>query len=142
MKQHTKLITDLFTKAKRYEKPREIVYQWRSTSEALETLQHTNEEVGVQITLEFEHNAKRKEYRADLRKVHWKSNTDKSFTYNIFSPYQHDLYPSVRLGVMAVSRYSDKSLTEFANRVIAKLDEHCEGSPVVLNLVQIAHDLK
>jgi hypothetical protein len=112
--------TDLIAKAKRRTHDREVTFTWRS-SELTETLAHTGEPVGVQITLDIEHDAKRKAYTATFRKVHWAPCDNPNITVTHWAPFDRTYW---RASVMSqpVARFSAKSFTQFIDTALASLD--------------------
>jgi len=135
------LVENLLAKAKRHDKYRQLIYAWKSTAQDLETLEHTNEPVGVLMLLEIEHDSRRKEYRADLRKVHWQT-SGSGLMVTIYSPFVAQTYPCVCLSTSPTNRYSDKGLNAFAERVLRDLPYTCDANPYVLGLITEANNLR
>lgn len=111
--------TDLIAKAKSRTRDREVTFTWRST-ELTETLPHTGEAVGVQITLDIEHDAKRKAYTATFRKVHWAPNDNPNIVVTHWAPFD-PTYWRVSVATQPVARFGAKSFAEFTESVIASL---------------------
>lgn len=110
--------TELIAKAMRREGDREVILTWRSP-ELIEKLPHTGEAVGVQIDLDIDHDPKRKQYRAVIRKAHY--SPDPRFFVTHWSPFDRN-YWSVTVATQPVARFGAKSFAEFEQSVIASLD--------------------
>jgi hypothetical protein len=118
---------------------REITRVWKSEATDLETLEHTNEQVGVQVELEVRHDASNKQFIASLRKVHWKPSETAGITITFMSPFDRTNYPYATVMRVPVSRYSEKALKAFEQSVIAELPKLADQHQVIADLIGIAN---
>jgi hypothetical protein len=119
-------------KAKRREREREVKYIWQSPK--VDILQeHSGDLWGEQIELEFDHNAKRKQYEATIRRVLWQPCDN--FTITAFTVFDFANYPSVCFATKPVGRYGDKSFAEFEKQVLDELDDHLATTPILRDLL-------
>jgi hypothetical protein len=119
-------------KAKRRERDREITYIWQSPNLDI-TQDHSGDLWGEQIELEFDHNNKRKQYEATVRRVLWQPS--EHFTVTSFALFDRANYPSVCFATKSVGRYGDKSFTEFEAQVLATLDDYLATTPILRDLL-------
>lgn len=135
-------VSQMLAKATAKMRGREITRIWKSVQTDLETLEHTNEPVGVQVELEVSHDQRNKQFVATLRKIHWKpSDSNANIMITFMSPFDKVNYPFVTLMRLPVSRYSDKALKAFEQSVIAQLPTIADQSPTVAQLVGVANTL-
>ena len=104
-----------------HDRDREVTYRWRSPKV---DIAHDNGDDlwGEQIELAFRHDAKRKQYEATIRLVHWQPHA--TMTVTSFTVFDFATYPASKFATQAVGRYGDKSFAEFERVVIASLDEY------------------
>lgn len=119
-------------KAKRRERDREVTYIWQSPKVDI-TQDHSGDLWGEQIELEFDHNPKRKQYEATIRRVLWQPSA--GFTVTSFTLFDRVNYPSLVFATKAVGRYGDKSFAEFEAQVLATLDHHLATTPLLQDLL-------
>jgi hypothetical protein len=119
-------------------KDREVEWVWQSPTHDIEVLDHTGEPVGVRIEMSIEHDKKRKEFRATMRKVHWKYSDTPGISITFFSPFDHANYPSVTIARFPVARYSATALEFFEEMVTQSLVEACEKSTALAEMVDAA----
>jgi hypothetical protein len=119
-------------KAKRRERDREITYIWQSPNLDI-TQDHSGDLWGEQIELEFDHNAKRKQYEATIRRVLWQPSD--TFTITSFMMFDRENYPSVCFATKPVGRYGDKSFAEFEKQILDELDDHLASTPILRELL-------
>ena len=121
-----KTITEnnLMAQANRRERDRQVTYRWQSPKV---DITHDNGEDlwGEQIELEFSHNAKRKQYEAVVRLVHWQPHAN--MTVTSFTVFDFITYPASKFATQAAGRYGDKSFAEFQQVVLASLDGYEDG---------------
>lgn len=117
---------------------RETEWVWKSPTQDVEKLDHTGEAVGVQIELELRHDAKRKQFIAIMRKVHYKDASTTGFSVTFFSPFDSVNYPSIVIARHPVARYSKTQAHFFETIVLEELANYCEQSEEVAKLVQLA----
>lgn len=117
-------------------KEREVSYIWRTTSQEVETLEHTGEKVGVQVELEFRHDKRNKQLIASLYKAHYKDG-ERGFLTIFISPFDHKNYPAITLRRTPISRYTDKALAEFEKSVLAELNTLAETSEMVRHFAEL-----
>ncbi len=103
------------------DRDREVTYRWRSPKV---DIAHDNGDDlwGEQIELAFRHDAKRKQYEATIRLVHWQPHA--TMTVTSFTIFDFITYPASKFATQAVGRYGDKSFAEFERVVLASLDEY------------------
>jgi hypothetical protein len=97
------------------------------------TQDHSGDLWGEQIELEFDHNPKRKQYEAIVRRVLWQPS--ENFTVTSFTLFDRENYPSVCFATKSVGRYGDKSFTEFEAQVLATLDDYLATTPILRDLL-------
>jgi len=119
-------------KALRQERDREVTYIWRSPNIDI-TQDHSGDKWGEQIELEFDHNAKRKQYEATVRRVLWQPSD--TFTITSFALFDRANYPSVCFATKPVGRYGDKSFAEFEAQILDELDDHLASTPILRELL-------
>jgi hypothetical protein len=119
-------------KAKRRERERKVTYIWQSPNLDI-TQDHSGDLWGEQIELEFDHNNKRKQYEAIVRRVLWQPS--ENFTVTSFTLFDRENYPSVCFATKSVGRYGDKSFAEFEAQVLATLDDHLATTPILRDLL-------
>jgi hypothetical protein len=119
-------------KAKRRERDRKVTYIWQSPNLDI-TQDHSGDLWGEQIELEFDHNPKRKQYEAIVRRVLWQPS--ENFTVTSFTLFDRENYPSVCFATKSVGRYGDKSFTEFEAQVLATLDDYLATTPILRDLL-------
>lgn len=119
-------------KAKRRERERQIKYIWQSPNLDI-TQDHSGDLWGEQIELEFDHNPKRKQYEATIRRLLWQPSD--TFTITSFQLFDRVNYPSLVFATKAVGRYGDKSFAEFEAQVLATLDDHLASTPLLQDLL-------
>jgi hypothetical protein len=119
-------------KAKRRERDRKVTYIWQSLNLDI-TQDHSGDLWGEQIELEFDHNPKRKQYEAIVRRVLWQPS--ENFTVTSFTLFDRENYPSVCFATKSVGRYGDKSFTEFEAQVLATLDDYLATTPILRDLL-------
>lgn len=119
-------------KAKRRERDREVTYIWQSPKVDIKQ-DHSGDLWGEQIELEFDHNPKRKQYEATIRRVLWQPSA--GFTVTSFTLFDRVNYPSLVFATKAVGRYGDKSFAEFEAQVLATLDHHLATTPLLQDLL-------
>ena len=119
-------------KALRQERDREVTYVWRSPKIDIKQ-DHSGDLWGEQIELEFDHNAKRKQYEATVRRVLWKPCD--TFTITSFTVFDYANYPSVCFATKPVGRYGDKSFAEFEKQILDELDDHLASTPILRELL-------
>lgn len=122
--------TELLAQATRRERDRRVTYRWQSSKV---DIPHDNsgDLWGEQIELEFSHDAKRKQYDASIRLVHWQPHA--TMTVTSFTIFDFATYPASKFATQAVARYGDKSFAEFERVVLASLDGHTDG--ILANLL-------
>lgn len=139
---NTEAVSQMLTKTHATKvRDREITRIWKSVATDLETLDHTNEQVGVQVELEVRHDGGNKQFIASLRKVHWKPSETAGITITFMSPFDRVNYPYATLMRVPVSRYSEKALKAFEKEVIADLPKLADQSQVVADLIGIANSI-
>ena len=116
--------TDLMAQAIRRERDRRVTYRWKSSKV---DIPHDNsgDLWGEQIELEFSHDAKRKQYDATIRLVHWQPHA--TMTVTSFTIFDFATYPATKFATRAVGRYGDKSFMEFEQTVLASLGTHTDA---------------
>jgi hypothetical protein len=119
-------------KALRQERDREVTYVWRSPKIDIKQ-DHSADLWGEQIELEFDHNAKRKQYEATIRRVLWQPSD--TFTITSFMMFDRENYPSVCFATKPVGRYGDKSFAEFEKQILDELDDHLASTPILRELL-------
>jgi len=122
----------LLPKALRKERDREVTYIWRSPNIDIKQ-DHSGDLWGEQIELEFDHNAKRKQYEATVRRVLWQPSD--TFTITAFTVFDRANYPSVCFATKPVGRYGDKSFAEFEKQIMDKLDDYLASTPILRELL-------
>lgn len=138
---NTEMVSQTLAKATAKMRGREITRIWKSAQTDLETLEHTNEPVGVQVELEVRHDGGNKQFIASLRKIHWKPSDTAGITITFVTPFDRANYPYVILMSAPVSRYSEKSLKAFEQSVIAELPKLADQHEVVARLIGIANSI-
>ena len=126
----TTTTNDLLAQATRRERYREVTYCWKSPKVDIPH-NHSGDLWGEQIELEFSHNAKRKQYEASIRLVHWQPHA--TMTVTSFTVFDFATYPATKFATQAVGRYGDKSFMEFERTVLASLDGHTDA--ILANLL-------
>lgn len=119
-------------KALRQEGERVIKYVWKSPN--LDIRQdHSGDMWGEQIELEFDHNARRKQYEATVRRLLWQPHDN--FTITSFDLFNRANYPSVCFATKSVGRYGDKSFAEFEKQILDGLDDYLATIPILRDLL-------
>jgi hypothetical protein len=119
-------------KAERRERDREVKYIWKSPKLDIQQ-DHSGDLWGEQIEIEFDHNPKRKQYEATIRRLLWQP-SDK-FTITSFQLFDRVNYPSQVFHTKPVGRYSDKSFAEFEDFTIRNLDSWLANNDLVRDLL-------
>lgn len=109
-------IANLVYIAKRTTSERTVKYRWRN--EVLDKTYHEANDSGEQLVLTIRHDAKRKQYVADLHVEWWQPTTATGFNVTTWSPFDHVNYPSASVLTTPVARYSDKSFTKFEEEAL------------------------
>jgi hypothetical protein len=119
-------------KAKRREREREVKYIWQSPNLDIQQ-DHSGDLWGEQIEIEFDHNPKRKQYEATIRRLLWQPSD--TFTITSFMVFDRVNYPSVVFHTKPVGRYGDKSFAEFEAFTIRNLDSWVANHDLVRDLL-------
>ena len=88
--------------------------------------------------IRYGHDAKRKQFIAIMRKVHYKDASATGFSVTFFSPFDSVNYPSIVLARHPVARYSQVQAQFFETIVLEELANYCNQSEEVAKLVQLA----
>jgi hypothetical protein len=122
----TTATTNLLAQAKRRERDREVTHRWQSSKVDIPHDNNGDDLWGEQIELAFRHDAKRKQYEASIRLVHWQPHA--TMTVTSFTVFDFATYPATKFATQAVGRYGDKSFAEFERTVLASLGKYLDGT--------------
>lgn len=126
-------INNLIYIAKRTTSDREVKYTWRN--DVMDKTYHEANDAGEELVLTISHNAKRKQYEADLAVRWWQPTTATGFKVTVWSPFDRVNFPSATVLVTPVARYGDKSFAQFEKDALNTLIDAVDDESVVAQLL-------